>query len=211
MAMTHSSPRDPSPPGRWQDRGVRHDLVLAAPGVLLVPLGQVHAAGLLAAVDEGMWAGMTTPFPRTLDDALALVGAAHADPTRHAFAVLDEDGAVVGSTSLYEHVPRMARAEIGFTHYARRVWGTVVNPACKLALFTQAFDVWGCERVALRADAANTRSIGAITRLGATPEGVLRSHRVRPDGTRGDTAYFSVLAGEWPAVRAALEARLGLA
>ena len=73
---------------------------------------------------------------------------------------------------------------------------------------TQAFDEWRCARVALRADATNTRSIGAMTRLGAVPEGVLRSHRVRPDGTRGDTAYFSVLVDEWPAVRAGLLARL---
>lgn len=185
-----------------------HDLVLRAPGVLLVPLAEAHAAGLLATVDEGMWAGMTSPLPRTVDDAAALVRAAHADPARWAFAVLDDDGAVLGSTSLYDYVAPLARAEIGHTHYARRVWGTSVNPACKLALLEQAFDAWGCQRVALRADATNARSIAAITRLGAVPEGVLRSHRVRPDGTRGDTAYFSVLAAEWPAVRAGLEARL---
>jgi RimJ/RimL family protein N-acetyltransferase len=64
------------------------------------------------------------------------------------------------------------------------------------------------QRVALRADARNTRSIGAILRLGATAEGVLRSHRVAPDGSRGDTAYFSVLADEWPRVRDGLLARL---
>jgi RimJ/RimL family protein N-acetyltransferase len=187
---------------------MRHDLVLSAPGVLLVPLEQVHAPALLATVDPGTWAGMTSPLPTTVDDALALVQAAHTDPARFAFAVLDDDGGVIGSTSLYDYLPRVARAEIGYTHYARRVWGTAVNPACKLALFTQAFDVWGCERVALRADAANSRSIGAITRLGAVPEGVLRSHRVRSDGSRGDTVYFSVLADEWPVVRAGLEARL---
>ncbi len=188
---------------------MRHDLVLSAPGVLLVPLEEVHAARLLATIDDELWRGMTSPVPRTVDDVVALARAAHADPGRTAFAVLDDAGEVVGSTSLYDHAPAMARVEIGFTHYARAVWGTRVNPACKLALLTQAFDAWGCARVALRADAANTRSIGAITRLGAVPEGVLRSHRVRPDGSRGDTAYFSVLADEWPAVRAGLEARLG--
>ena len=62
--------------------------------------------------------------------------------------------------------------------------------------------------MAFRADARNARSIAAIRRLGAVPEGVLRSHRLAPDGTRGDSAYFSILADEWPAVRAALEARL---
>jgi RimJ/RimL family protein N-acetyltransferase len=74
-----------------------------------------------------------------------------------------------------------------------------------------AFDVWGCARVALRADTRNTRSVAAITRLGAVPEGVLRNHRLAPDGTRGDTAYFSILPAEWPGVRAGLLARLGAA
>ena len=186
---------------------MRHDLALSAPGVRLVPLEEEHAPALYGLVDDELWAGMTSPVPRSVDDVVALVHAAHDDPGRCAFAVR-LDGETVGSTSLYDHVPAMARAEIGFTFYARRVWGTRVNPACKLALFAHAFDVWGCARVALRADAANTRSIGAITRLGAVPEGVLRSHRVRPDGTRGDTAYFSVLADEWPAVRDDLRARL---
>lgn len=188
---------------------MRHDLVLTAPGVLLVPLEEAHAPALLGLLDEAMWAGMTSPLPRTVADVVGMVRAAHDDPGRAAFAVLDDAGEVVGSTSLYDYAPARARAEIGFTYYARRVWGGGVNPACKLALFTQAFDEWACVRVALRADTANTRSIGAIRRLGAVPEGVLRSHRVRPDGTRGDTAYFSVLADEWPAVRAGLLARLG--
>ena len=190
------------------NRPVRHDLVLTAPGVLLVPLEDAHARALLPLIDDELWAGMTSPVPRSVDDVVELVRAAHDDPGRIAFAVLSDGGEVVGSTSLYDYVPAMARAEIGFTYYARRVWGSRVNPGCKLALFTQAFDEWGCARVALRADATNARSIGAMTRLGAVPEGVLRSHRVRPDGTRGDTAYFSVLADEWPAVRAGLLARL---
>ena len=191
---------------------MRHALVLTAPGVVLVPLADAHAPALAALVDEAMWAGMSTPVPRTADDVLDLVATAHADPTRYAFAVVERgSGEVVGSTSLYDVTPAAARAEIGFTYYARRVWGTTVNPACKLALLSQAFDEWDLARVALRADSANSRSIGAILRLGATAEGVLRSHRVRPDGSRGDTAYFSVLADEWPQVRAGLRDRLGLA
>jgi RimJ/RimL family protein N-acetyltransferase len=77
-------------------------------------------------------------------------------------------------------------------------------------MFTQAFEVWGMHRVALRADARNARSVAAIRRLGASPEGVLRAHRVAADGSRGDTAYFSILAPEWPQVRAGLLARLAL-
>ena len=131
---------------------MHHDLVLIAPGVLLVPLEEAHARPLLALIDDDLWAGMTSPVPRSVDDMDALVRAAHDEPGRTAFAVLADGGEVIGSTSLYDHVPAMARVEIGFTYYARRVWGSRVNPACKLALFTQAFDEWGCARVALRAD-----------------------------------------------------------
>jgi N-acetyltransferase len=130
-------------------------------------------------------------------------------PDRLRFTVLDAaTGQVRGSTSFYDWAPDSSRVEIGRTYYGRAWWGGATNPACKLLLLTHAFDVWGCARVALRADAANTRSTAAIQRLGAVPEGVLRSHRVRPDGSRGDTAYFSILADEWPAVRAGLESRL---
>jgi RimJ/RimL family protein N-acetyltransferase len=62
--------------------------------------------------------------------------------------------------------------------------------------------------LALRADARNARSCAAIERLGAVREGTLRGHRIAADGYRADTANFSVLAPEWPAVRDSLLARL---
>jgi RimJ/RimL family protein N-acetyltransferase len=188
---------------------MQHDLELTAPGVRLVPLAAEHAAPLAAFTDELVWRGMTSPTPTGPADLLAQVDAALATPGRYAFAVLDaETGEVVGSTSFYDVNHRLARLEIGHTWYDPRVWGTLVNPATKLALLTHAFDVWGMDRVALRADAGNARSVAAITKLGAVPEGRLRSHRVRPDGTRSDTVYFSILADEWPAARARLLRRL---
>ena len=188
---------------------MHHDLVLAGHGVRLVPLDRSHAASLATLVDDALWRGMTSATPRTTDEMAATIAAAVATPGRLAFAVLDDaTGEVRGSTSFYDWAAELARVEIGHTYYGRPWWGGATNPASKLLLLTHAFDTWGCARVALRADADNTRSIAAIQRLGATPEGVLRSHRVRPDGSRGDTAYFSILADEWPAVRAGLEARL---
>lgn len=187
---------------------MRHDLVLDGHGVRLVPLEAEHAAALAAFVDEAVWRGMTTPTPRGPAGMAEQVRTAHATAGRLAFAVLAE-GRVVGSTSFYDWTPAQGRAEVGHTFYDPAVWGTRVNPACKHLLLRHAFEVWGAHRVALRADARNTRSVGAITRLGAVPEGVLRGHRVAPDGSRGDTAYFSVLADEWPAVRDGLLVRLG--
>ncbi len=192
-------------------RPVQHDLTLDAPGVHLVPLGPEHAAALVAFVDDRVWRGMTTPVPRTPDDMLEDVERALATPGRYAFAVLDaESGAVLGSTSFYDVDLRMGRLEVGHTFYDPAVWGTHVNPACKLALLTHAFETWGVHRVALRVDARNARSLAAVARLGAVEEGRLRGHRLAPDGSRGDSVYFSVLADEWPAARARLRTRLGL-
>ncbi|MDM7829710.1 GNAT family N-acetyltransferase [Cellulomonas edaphi] len=189
---------------------MQHDLVLEGNGVRLVPLGVEHAPALVALVDDALWRGMTSPTPTTTDEMAATIIAAQQTPARLAFAVLGAaTGEVRGSTSFYDWAPELARVEIGHTYYGRDWWGGTTNPATKLLLLSHAFDAWGCARVALRADTENTRSLAAIQRMGGVPEGVLRSHRVRPDGSRGDTAYFSILAPEWPAVRAGLEARLG--
>jgi N-acetyltransferase len=190
-------------------RPVLHDLALEGHGVRLVPLDAAHAPALAAFVDAPTWAGMSTPLPQGDDAWRAQVAAARTAPGRYAFAVLDAaTGELRGSTSFYDRDTRVPRVEIGHTFYAPRWRGGATNPACKLLLLTHAFDVWGCARVALRADSRNTRSISAITRLGAQPEGVLRRHRRAPDGTLADTAYFSVVAEEWPSVRAGLLARL---
>ncbi|MDF2808261.1 MAG: family N-acetyltransferase [Cellulosimicrobium sp.] len=195
---------------------MQHDTTLEGFGVRLVPLQESHAPALGALVDDGIWAGMSSRVPAGTDAMAGYVRDAVAAPGRLAFAVVGPgpdgvaDGADVvrGSTSLYEWVPSQGRVELGSTFYAREWWGGVTNPACKYLLLRHAFEDLGVARVALRADARNSRSIGAIRRLGAVPEGVLRSHRVAPDGSRQDTAYFSILLDEWPAVRDGLLARL---
>jgi N-acetyltransferase len=186
---------------------VQHTITLAGHGIRLSPLSAEHAPALLELIDAEMWAGMTTPVPSDvagMDPVLGLEA-----PERYGFAVLSADtGEVRGSTSFYDVVPSQQRCEIGFTFYGRQWWGGRTNPASKLLLLAHAFEVWGMHRVALRGDARNARSISAMRRLGAVPEGVLRGHRVAADGSRGDTAYFSILAPEWPAVRAGLLRRL---
>lgn len=187
---------------------MQHDLVLTGHGVTLVPRTREHSAALFAIVDAPLWAGMTTPPPATPDDVAAATAAALDRPGHLAFTVLGADGEVRGTTAFYDVEPGQERCEIGHTFYGRPWWGGVTNPACKYLLLQHAFETWGMHRVALRADARNARSIAAIRKLGATPEGVLRGHRVASDGSRGDTAYFSVLAPEWPRVSAGLLARL---
>ena len=125
--------------------------------------------------------------------------------------VLRATGDVVGSTSFLDIDQPNRTVEIGATWYHPRYWGGVVNPESKLLLMRHAFEDWGAGRVWLKTDNENERSKAAILRLGAKPEGVLRWHMVRRDGTRRDSAVFSVIAPEWPDVRARLERRLASA
>ena len=84
-----------------------------------------------------------------------------------------------------------------------------LNTEAKFLLLRNAFEDWGAQRVAWETDLRNLRSQRAIERLGALREGVLRAHRIRPDGTSRDTVLYSMTDAEWPGARARLLARLG--
>ena len=119
-----------------------------------------------------------------------------------------EHGHIVGTTSFLDLSIIDARVEIGHTTYMPRVWGTKVNPACKLLLMAWAFEECGMNRVQLKTDIRNERSQAAIERIGATREGVLRMYQRRQDDSIRDTVMYSVLAHEWPAVKEYLLNRL---
>lgn len=187
-----------------------HDIVLEGHGVRLRQLEPADAPRLAEIVDDGMWTYMSSPFPDGVEAWAVVVAKALDSGDRMPFAVVDvATGDVVGSTSFYERAPAQHRVEIGYTFYARAVWGTRINPACKRLLLGQAFDTWECRRVALRCDVQNLRSAAAIQKLGATFEGNLRRHRTQSDGSPSDTSYFSIIDSEWAQVREALDLRLG--
>lgn len=117
-------------------------------------------------------------------------------------------GELVGSTSYLDPVPEHKRVEIGATWYRPDVWATAVNPECKLLLMTQAFDTLGLNRVAFLTDVRNERSQAAIAKLGATREGVLRSHMLTRNGRVRDSVLFAVTAADWPRVKRRLEERV---
>lgn len=188
---------------------MNHDTSLVGPFVRLDPARESDAEELWALTDDALWAGMTSPRPASAAAYATHVAAQLAAPGTLAFTVRDSvTGQVRGSTSLYDLTPAQRRVEIGSTWYGRGFWGGPTNPSAKLLLLSHAFDALALNRVALRCDARNLRSAAAIRRLGATAEGVLRSHRIAADGSVGDTAYFSILRAEWPAVRQGLESRL---
>ena len=100
--------------------------------------------------------------------------------------------------------------EIGATFLAASAQRTPVNTEAKLLMLTHAFEVWGVQRVSLKTDARNERSRAAIERLGARYDGTLRRHMPAygPGGGPRDSAFFSILSEEWPAVKSHLETRL---
>jgi RimJ/RimL family protein N-acetyltransferase len=119
-----------------------------------------------------------------------------------------QPGQVVGTTSLGDVDVENEKVHLGWTAYSPEVWGTSVNPECKLLLLQHAFEDCGFGRVKLRTDLVNTRSQAAIAKLGATREGVARRHIKRGDGTWRDSVIFSVIIDDWAVVKAGLQDRL---
>jgi RimJ/RimL family protein N-acetyltransferase len=185
--------------------------------VRLDPLAEEHRDGLWdAAQSDGIWDWLTKlnksrdSFDAWFDATLETNGAGEGQPGETgAFAVRsDADDALVGS-SRYMNVRRPDRVvEIGWTWFNPSVWRSGVNVETKLLMFTRAFETLGCVRVELKTDARNQRSRGAMSRLPAQFEGILRNHMIVPDVGQRDSAYYSVIEGEWPTVRAALQERL---
>jgi RimJ/RimL family protein N-acetyltransferase len=194
--------------------------------VRLEPLGRRHAAGLLAAASGSRDTYGFTTVPGTPAETTAYIGGALAEQAAGRalpFATIDRArGAVVGCTRLFNiefwpwpagnpnqrGVDRPDMAEIGWTWLAASAQRTPINTEAKLLMLAHAFDVWRVHRVSLMTDARNQRSRNAILRLGARFDGVLRAARPASDGAIRDTAAFSILEAEWPAVRANLQARL---
>lgn len=180
--------------------------------VTLEPLAERHVADLRAAASDpavSRWLPVPLHEPRWFDWWLADGRAALAERREVAFATVRRaDGAAIGSTRFLELRERDRGVEIGWTWLAPAAWGTGANVEAKLLMLGQAFDGAGCIRVELKTDARNERSRAAMAALPAQFEGVHRQHRVLLDGSYRDSAWYSVIDREWPAVRANLERRL---
>ena len=179
--------------------------------VRLEPLAEAHREALRrAAADERIWkntlvVGRGPGFDASFDDAFVQRDAGRQIP----FAVrLLADDRLIGSTSYLDVNPRHKRVEIGSTWYEPAVWGTAVNPECKLLLLAHAFEVLGVNRVALVTDLRNEHSQAAIAKLGAVREGVLRAHMVTQGERVRDSVVFSIVVAEWPRVKERLTGRL---
>ena len=189
-------------------------VLLQGSHVRLEPLAMAHVDGLRAATADGelwrLWyTSVPTPegVPAYVEKALALRQSGAAMP----WAVLDADGAVVGSTRYGNVDAEHRRVEIGWTWYAKRVQRTALNTEAKLLLLTHAFEKLGCGAVEFRTSWFNHASRNAIARLGAKQDGILRNHMLMSDGSYRDTVVFSIIANEWPMVKRHLQFKLGQA
>jgi N-acetyltransferase len=187
--------------------------VLSGRLVRLEPLTLEHAEGLLAAgKDPGVWTWLAVLQPAGLPEMRAYVSdliARHEAELQVTWAQIDaQTGEVAGVTAYHDVVPKDRGLYIGSTWIGRSWHRTGVNTEAKLMLMERAFDELGVIRVGWMTHHENLRSQRAIERLGAKREGVLRNHRVMPDGSIRHSHVYSVTDAEWPAVRDTLRARL---
>ncbi|MFO1474099.1 MAG: GNAT family protein [Lysobacterales bacterium] len=188
-------------------------ITLSGHGVRLEPLSFDHVDGLIAASADGDLGALSyTATPHaTRESVSAYVQAAldgQSAGTMLPFAVLGEDGTMLGSTRCYDIDMSVPTLAIGYTWYRASAQRTHVNTACKRLLLGHAFDTLGMRTVYLHTSHHNLRSQAAIERLGAHRDGVIRQHKRHKDGALRDTVCYSILDTEWPAMRERLDARL---
>lgn len=195
--------------------------------VRLEPLSLSHLPGLLAVAEGRRETFGLTSVPRDRAGLQRYVDTALADSARGQalpFATVDrQSNRVLGSTRFFafefwpveEPDSPLARppgipqaVEIGWTWLAPKAQRTPINTEAKRLMLALAFERWGVLRVSLKTDERNLRSRAAIERLGAKLDGILRANMPASDGGVRNTAYYSLLASEWPTVRARLDARL---
>ena len=156
------------------------------------------------AFDEELWRYTLTRG----DDAVSLAAylrqavEAREQGLRYPFAIIDRaTGTLAGSTSYYNVSEADQRLSIGYTWVATAYQRSGLNRACKHLLLSHAFGALNCERVELETDSRNNKSRTAMARMGATEEGILRSHRPTQGGIRRDTVIFSIIRPEWSTLR----------
>jgi RimJ/RimL family protein N-acetyltransferase len=184
--------------------------------VTLVPLGTAHHDDLVEAVRDGeLWRMWYTaiPTPQGVAAEIKRRLGLQDQGAMLPFAVIENaSGKAVGLTTYMNIDNGNRRVEIGSTWYRRRVQRTALNTECKMLLLQHAFEQLQCIAVEFRTHFFNQQSRAGIERLGAKLDGVLRSHQVNPHpdakGTLRDTCVYSVIAPEWPTVRAHLSYQL---
>lgn len=189
---------------------------LAGQHALLVPLARAHHDDLAEAVKDGeLWKLWYTFIPKP-EKMLAEIERRldlQAQGSMLPFAVREiksdgTPGRFAGMTTCMNIDATNRRLEIGSTWYRQSAQRTALNTECKLLLLTYAFEVLNCIAVEFRTHFFNQQSRKGIERLGAKLDGILRSHQIASNGTLRDTCVYSIVASEWPTVKAHLSHQL---
>jgi N-acetyltransferase len=176
------------------------------------PLGREHEEALRRAAADGelwrLWYTSVAP-PEKMGEYIATALDMRERLDAMPFVICEKSsGDIVGCTRYFNVDAANRRLEIGHTWYSKRVQRGPINTECKLMLLSHAFEKLQCIAVEFRTHWFNHASRAAIERLGAKQDGVLRSHQVSADGSKRDTVVFSIIDGEWPAVKRHLRYRL---
>ncbi len=186
-------------------------LTLRGQHATLEPLALSHEDGAIEAVRDGnLWDLWYTavPAPDAVRAEISRRLDLQAKGLMLPFSVFTPAGQYAGMTTYMNVDAASRRVEIGSTWYRKGVQRSALNTECKLMLLTHAFERLGCIAVEFRTHFINHQSRRGIERLGAKLDGILRSHQVSPNGTLRDTAVYSIIASEWPMVRAHLQFQL---
>ena len=184
---------------------------LAGVHATLEPLSLEQLPGLTEAAQDGdlykLWY-TAIPSPEGMRAEIQRRLGLQANGTMLPFATRDAAGKLVGMTTYMNVDAVHKRVEIGSTWTARSAQRGPLNTECKLMLLTHAFETLGCIAVEFRTHFFNQQSRGAIERLGAKLDGILRNHQRASNGTLRDTAVYSIIGSEWPTVKTHLRWQL---
>jgi len=137
-------------------------------------------------------------FKRYFDTALAERKAGNSYP----FAIFDKLNNHYAGCTRYGNISfANKRVEIGWTWYHPALQRSGINKACKFLLLSFGFETLQLNRIELKTSVLNLKSQGAMLKIGAVKEGLLRSHMINEDGLVRDTVYFSFIATEWPVIK----------
>ncbi|WP_431126394.1 GNAT family N-acetyltransferase [Flagellimonas flava] len=178
----------------------------------LIPLQKSHKAELLQAASDGkLWELWFTSVPseKNIDSYIETALQNQEEGTALPFTIIDKTtNQIVGSTRYLNVEAEHRRLEIGATWYAKNNQRSGLNIECKHLLLQYAFEQLKCIAVEFRTHYHNLASRTAISKLGAKQEGILRNHRIDPQGNYRDTVVFSILESEWATVKYGLEHRM---
>ena len=121
------------------------------------------------------------------------------------YGIIDEEtDEAAGMSSYLRIAPEVGSVEVGHIHFAPRLQRTPAATEAMFLMMRRAFDELGYRRYEWKCDALNAGSRAAAQRLGFQFEGIFRQATVYKGRSR-DTAWFSIVDGEWPARKRAFE------